>query len=190
MIPMVNTATMILLSDSELPFWNSSQTNFPRPGFCASISAAISTIQPTPSERRMPVKMYGSADGNTSLVSCVLFLSCNTLATLSRSLSMDATPTAVLMTVVHNEHNITVIAEFTNDFSKNGSAETYRALTTMVTIGSHASGETGLNTWISGLNIALKVLLAPQRMPSGTAISVASRNPANTVLRLVKIWST
>ena len=31
----------------ELPFWNSSQTNLPRPGFWASISAAISTIQPT-----------------------------------------------------------------------------------------------------------------------------------------------
>ena len=57
MMPMVNTATMMRLSDSELPFWNSSQTNFPRPGFCASISAAISTIQPTPSDRRMPVKM-------------------------------------------------------------------------------------------------------------------------------------
>ena len=27
-------------SESELPFWNSSQTNFPSPGFWASISAA------------------------------------------------------------------------------------------------------------------------------------------------------
>ncbi len=187
MMPMVNTATMILLSDSELPFWNSSQTNFPRPGFCASISAAISTIQPTPSDRRMPVKMYGSAEGSTSLVSCVLFLSCSTLATLSRSLSIDATPTAVLMTVVHSEHSVTVMAELMNDFSKNGSAETYSALTTMVTIGSHARGETGLNTWISGLNMALNVLLAPQRIPRGTAIRVANRKPANTVFRLVKI---
>jgi hypothetical protein len=37
------------------PFWNSSQTNFPRPGFCANISAAIKTIQPTPSDKRNPV---------------------------------------------------------------------------------------------------------------------------------------
>ncbi len=48
MMPMVSTATMILASEADEPFWNSSQTNFPRPGFCASISAAISTIQPTP----------------------------------------------------------------------------------------------------------------------------------------------
>ena len=48
---------MIRASDCELPFWNSSHTNLPRPGFCDSISAAISTIQPTPSDRRMPVKM-------------------------------------------------------------------------------------------------------------------------------------
>src|SRR4029078_3286485 len=107
----------------------------------ASISAAMRTIQPTPSESRMPVKMYGSAEGNTSLVSCVLFLSRSTLATLSRSLSIEATPTAVLMTVVHSEHNITVMAELTKDFSKNGAAETYSALTTIVTMGSHASGE-------------------------------------------------
>ncbi len=57
MSPMVKTATRMRPSDSELPFWNSSQTNLPRPGFCASISAAISTIQPTPSDSRMPVKM-------------------------------------------------------------------------------------------------------------------------------------
>src|SRR5689334_13347752 len=169
MRPMVKTATMILLSDSELPFWNSSQTNFPSPGFCASISAAISTIQPTPSDNRMPVKMYGNADGNTSFVSCVLRRNRSTFATFSRSLSIDATPTAVLITVVHSEHSVTVIAELMNDFSKNGLVETYNALTTIVTIGSHASGDTGLNTWISGLNIALKVLLAPHRIPSGTA---------------------
>src|SRR3954468_392079 len=190
MMPIVSTATMMRARESAEPFWNSSQTNFPRPGFCASISAAISTIQPTPSDRRMPVKMYGSADGSTSFVSCVLLFKRSTLATLSRSLSIDATPTAVLITVVHSEHSVTVIAELMKDFSKNGSAETYSALTTMVTIGNHASGDTGLNSWISGLNIALNVLLTPHRIPSGTAISVASRNPANTVLRLVDIWST
>ena len=67
MMPMVSTATMIAASESEEPFWNSSQTNLPRPGFCASISAAISTIQPTPSDRRRPVKISGSAEGSTSL---------------------------------------------------------------------------------------------------------------------------
>ena len=89
MMPMVNTATMIGSSDSALPFWNLSQTNLPRPGFCASISAAISTIQPTPSDRRMPVKISGSADGSTSLISRVLQLSRSTFATLSRSRSIE-----------------------------------------------------------------------------------------------------
>ena len=113
----------------------------------------------------------------------------NTRATFSRSRSIDATPTAVLMTVGHSEHSVTVTAELMNDLSNIGSAVTYTALTIIVTMGSHASGDTGLNSWISGLNIALKVLLAPHRMPMGTASNVASRNPANTVLRLVKIWS-
>ena len=67
MMPMVSTATMMRASDVDEPFWNSSQTNLPRPGFCASISAAISTIQPTPSDRRSPVKISGSAEGRTSL---------------------------------------------------------------------------------------------------------------------------
>src|SRR5688500_1939481 len=102
---------------------------------------------------------------------------------------MDATPTAVLMTVGHSEHNVTVTAELMNDLSNMGSAVTYTSLTIIVTIGSHASGDSGLNSCISGLNIALSVLLAPHSMPSGTAMIVASRNPANTVFRLVKIWS-
>src|SRR4051812_42518884 len=189
MMPMVNTATMMRLSDSELPFWNSSQTNFPSPGFCASISAAISTIQPTPSDRRMPVKMYGSAEGNTSLVSSVDFFRRSTRATLSRSRSIEPTPTAVLMTVGHSEHSVTVTAELMNDLSNSGVAVTYTALTIIVTMGSQASGDTGLNTWMSGLNIALNVGLMPHRMPSGMATRLASRNPANTVFRLVKIWS-
>ena len=51
------TANMMRASDCSLPFWNSSHTNLPSPGFCASISAAINTIQPTPSDSRMPVKI-------------------------------------------------------------------------------------------------------------------------------------
>ena len=34
---------------------------------------------------------------------------------------MEATPSAVLMTVGHSEHSVTVIAEIRNDFSNIGS---------------------------------------------------------------------
>ena len=64
------------------------------------------------------------------------------------------------MTVGHSEHSVTVIAELMNDFSNIGSAVTYTALTIIVTIGSQASGDTGLKSWISGLNVALNVLLS------------------------------
>ena len=60
----------------------------------------------------------------------------------------------------------------------------------MVTIGSHASGETGLNTWINGLSAALIIGERPHRMPIGTATRVARTKPVNTVTRLVMIWST
>ena len=59
----------------------------------------------------------------------------------------------------------------------------------MVTSGSQASGETGLNTWISGLMAAFTWRFSPMMMPSGTAITVARRKPASTVPRLVTIWS-
>ena len=59
----------------------------------------------------------------------------------------------------------------------------------MVTIGNQASGETGLKIWISGLSALFIVWDRPQRMPSGTAISVASTKPSATVRRLVAIWS-
>src|SRR5262245_15253932 len=116
MMPMVNTATRMRASESELPFWNSSQMNFPKPGFCASISEAINTIQPTPSDNRRPVKISGNDDGNTNFTSLVCHLSCNTFATLSRSLSIDDTPRVVLMIVGHSEHSDTVMAEIRNDF--------------------------------------------------------------------------
>ena len=51
----------------------------------------------------------------------------------------------------------------------------------MVTIGSQASGETGLKSCTSGLKAAFAVAESPQRMPSGTATSVASRKPKKTV---------
>ena len=65
MRPMVITATMMRASEVEPPLWNSSHTNLPSPGFWASISAAISTIQATPRDRRRPVKIMGRAPGST-----------------------------------------------------------------------------------------------------------------------------
>src|SRR3990167_6797306 len=118
MMPMVSTATMILASEDDEPFWNSSQTNFPRPGFCASISAAIRTIQPTPSDSRSPVKISGSDEGSTSLVTVLQVGSWRTLLTFIKSLSMDATPSAVLIRVGQREQSVTVIAEMTSDFGK------------------------------------------------------------------------
>ena len=58
---------------------------------------------------------------------------------------MLATPTVVFINVGHKQHNVTVIAEVTNDLENIGSSETYNALTIIVTIGSHAKGDTGLN---------------------------------------------
>ena len=109
---------MMRASELEEPFWNSSQTNLPRPGFCASISAAISTIQPTPSDRRRPVKISGIADGSTSLVTVVSVDNCSTLPTLIRSLSIEATPSVVLISVGHSEHSVTVTAEITSALGK------------------------------------------------------------------------
>src|SRR6188768_258951 len=189
MNPMVNTATSMRLMESALPFWNSSQTNFPRPGFCASISAAISTIQPTPSDSRIPVKISGRDDGSTSFIRRVFQFSCSTRATFSRSRSMEETPSEVLITVGHSEHRATVMEETRKDFSTTGLSLTYSALTTSVTMGSQARGEIGLNTCTKGLKAASTMRLMPQRMPMGTARSVANRNPVNTVFRLVTIWS-
>ena len=82
---MTITATMIRPRELELPFWNSSQMNLPRPGFCASISAAISTIQPVPSDRRRPVKIIGRAAGITIRRTWVKGDRRSTLLTLFRS---------------------------------------------------------------------------------------------------------
>ena len=94
----------------------------------------------------MPVKIIGSDDGMAIFTTWVGQLKRNTRPTFSKSRSMDATPMAVLISVGHRQHSVTVIAEVINDFSNIGSLVTYTALTTMVTMGSQASGETGLNT--------------------------------------------
>jgi len=59
---------------------------------------------------------------------------------------MLATPTAVLISVGHSEHSMTVIAEMTKLFASMGSALVMADDTTMVTIGSHASGLIGFIT--------------------------------------------
>ena len=59
----------------------------------------------------------------------------------------------------------------------------------MVTIGSHASGETGLKIWISGFSAAFAVTDRPAAMPRGIATAEAMRKPNNTVLIEVQIWS-
>ena len=184
---MVRTATMIFASEEEDPFWNSSQTNFPSPGFCASISAAMSTIQPTPSERRRPVKISGRAEGKTTLTILLDQESFSTRPTFIRSLSMEETPWAVLISVGQSEQRVTVTAETMNDFSKRPLLLVIRAETTMVTKGSQASGETGLKIWISGLSAAFTPGESPQRMPSGTATKVAMRKPMATVCSEVTI---
>ena len=80
---------------------------------------------------------------------------------------MEDTPTAVLIRVGHSEHSVTVMAEVRNAFSNQRIVGDVEALTTMVTIGSHASGETGLKIWISGLMAAFTVGDRPQRSPAG-----------------------
>jgi hypothetical protein len=103
---------------------------------------------------------------------------------------MEDTPTAVLIKVGHNEHKVTVIAEVKKDFSNQESGDvTYMELTTNVTMGNQAKGETGLNSCISGLSAVLNTGLMPHNNPSGTAIKLAITKPANTVYKLVKILS-
>ncbi len=55
----------------------------------------------------------------------VLQLRRSTLPTLIRSLSIDDTPTAVLISVGHSEHSVTVIAEVRNDFSNQESVPSH-----------------------------------------------------------------
>ena len=72
---------------------------------------------------------------------------------------MEDTPTVVLIMVGHMQHKVTVIAEVRNDFENTGSLVTYTALTTIVTSGNQANGETGLNNCIKGLMIYLPLYM-------------------------------
>jgi hypothetical protein len=58
----------------------------------------------------------------------------------------------------------------------------------MVTMGSHASGETGLKICTSGLMAAFAVADSPARMPSGMATTAATRKPKNIVWIEVQLW--
>ena len=104
--------------------------------------------------------------------------SLSTRPTLSRSLSIEAVPTAVLISVGHSEHIITTIAEITKLLGSVGSSLVIEAETTMVTIGSQASGLIGRMTWTSGLIAALKRFDMPATRPSGTATSEARTKPS------------
>ena len=115
---------MMRASEFELPFWNSSQTNLPKPGFCASISAAINTIQATPNDNLMPVKIIGTDAGITIFLMCVNVGRRKTLLTLRRSLSIEETPIEVLITMGHKLHKLTVINEVKNDLDTKGSSDT------------------------------------------------------------------
>ena len=68
----------------------------------------------------------------------------STFETFTRSLSMLATPSAVLISVGQSEQSVTVMAETKKDLDSRPSFEAATAETTIVTIGSQASGETGL----------------------------------------------
>jgi ABC-type nitrate/sulfonate/bicarbonate transport system permease component len=85
-----------------------------------SISAAISTIHATPSDKRNPVKIIGIADGSTILRTCVSGSSFSTRLTFFKSGSMFATPTVVFSSVGHRLHRVTVNAELMNDLATNG----------------------------------------------------------------------
>ncbi len=98
--------------------------NFPSPGFWASISAAISTIQPVARDRRRPVKIMGTAEGSTIFWMCFKAGSRITRLTLTRSSLMPATPTVVLITVGHRQQSATVKADVRKDFSNIGSSLT------------------------------------------------------------------
>src|SRR5690606_32886092 len=102
-------------------------------------------------DSRMPVKIMGMAEGSTIIWIWRMAGSPITRLTLMRSLSTPATPTVVLMTVGQRQHRATVIAEVTKDLLNIGFSETYSALTTMVTRGNQARGDTGLKSWMIGL---------------------------------------
>ncbi len=133
------------------------------------------------------MKISGRAEGRTSLVILVQVFIFRTLDTDTRSLSIEATPSAVLISVGHNEHKVTVMAEIRKDLLNSAPSVATVAETIMVTMGSQASGDTGLKIWTSGLIAAFAVLERPAKIPNGIATIEARRKPKNTVWIEVQI---
>ena len=67
MMPTTKHARMMLANDCDDPFWYSSQTYLPSPSEDDRASAAMSTIQPTPSEILSPANTSGKDAGMTIL---------------------------------------------------------------------------------------------------------------------------
>ena len=69
MMPMVKTATMILASELARPVLELIPDKFAKPGVLRQhLSRDQDHPANTPSDRRRPVKISGSAEGRTSLV--------------------------------------------------------------------------------------------------------------------------
>ncbi len=139
----------------------------------------------------MPVKISLSDDGRTIFITLVRVDSRSTRETLIRSLSMDATPTAVLISVGHSEHSVTVIAEIRKDFCEHRvGADVERADHQR---DDRQPGERRHRPEDLDQRIERRL----HRLGSDrTRCRAAPRpawpimKPANTVYRLVKIWST
>ena len=95
---------------------------------------------------RNPANIMGKAEGMMIFRTRVQVLSFNTFATFRWSLSIEATPRPLLANVGYRAHRATVTAELMNDFSNQASSGlvVYNAPTQIMTMGSHARGETGL----------------------------------------------
>ncbi len=143
------------------------------PGAPVSISDATITSHAIPIDSRKPVNMYGKVAGIITLRINVQPRSRSTRATFRYSALMLRTPTAVLTTVGH-------IAQIAIVNSAAGS-ERWK---TIRPIGSHANGEIGRNTWITGSKARLNPFDSPSRKPSGVPSSTASEKPFATRTRL------
>ena len=90
--------------------------------------------------------MVGSARATCNLLLSIDSdpVTCMVMPTLDKVSMPPAIPlTAVLMSVGHSEHSITTTAEITKLLASNGSLLVIAADTTIVTIGSQASGLIG-----------------------------------------------
>ena len=83
---------------------------------------------------------------------------------------------AVFTKVAHIEHKPTLINEMVKELSSFDLTNKYQT-----------TGDTGLKICINQLNALFKVGLNPIKIPKGTAINNANKNPAKTVFKLLKI---